>query len=53
MPTPLRAETGKVHGQVPIIVEPRWVSEERQKYFCYHPLRRDQWFIADERADGT
>jgi ATP-dependent Clp protease ATP-binding subunit ClpA/ATP-dependent Clp protease ATP-binding subunit ClpC len=47
----LRAETGKVHGQVPLIVEPRWVSETQQKFVCYHPLRRDQWFIADDRAD--
>ncbi|MEO8554766.1 MAG: ATP-binding protein, partial [Kofleriaceae bacterium] len=47
----LRAETGKVHGQVPIIVEPRWTSDHDQHYFCYHPLRRDQWFIAADRDD--
>jgi ATP-dependent Clp protease ATP-binding subunit ClpC len=47
----LTAEAGKVHGSVPIIVEPRWVSDEQQKYFCYHPLHRDQWFIADDRND--
>ena len=45
----LRAETGKVHGQVPIIVEPRWTSDHGQHYFCYHPLRRDQWFVAEDR----
>jgi len=47
----LRAETGKVHGQVPLIVEPRWTSDHGQHYFCYHPLRRDQWFITGERDD--
>ncbi|HEX7701755.1 MAG TPA: hypothetical protein VF403_13550, partial [Kofleriaceae bacterium] len=47
----LRAETGKVHGQVPIVVEPRWTSEQVQHFFCYHPLRRDQWFIAANRED--
>ncbi len=47
----LRAETGKIHGHVPLIVEPRWVSDTQQKLFCYHPLRRDQWFVADDRAD--
>ncbi|MEO8843364.1 MAG: AAA family ATPase [Kofleriaceae bacterium] len=47
----LRAETGKVHGQVPLIVEPRWTSEHGQHLFCYHPLRRDQWFTAANRED--
>jgi ATP-dependent Clp protease ATP-binding subunit ClpC len=47
----LRAETGKVHGQVPLVVEPRWTSEHAQHYFCYHPLRRDQWFVCASRDD--
>ncbi len=44
-----KAETGKVTGQVPLIIEPRWTSSERQHFFCYHPLRRDHWFITDDR----
>ncbi|MEP6863741.1 MAG: AAA family ATPase [Deltaproteobacteria bacterium] len=45
----LRAETGKVHGQVPLIIEPRWTSDHGQHFFCYHPLRRDHWFISADR----
>ncbi|MEO6771409.1 MAG: AAA family ATPase [Kofleriaceae bacterium] len=47
----LRAEAGKVHGQVPLVIEPRWTSDHGQHYFCYHPLRRDQWFITTDRDD--
>jgi len=45
----VKAETGKVTGQVPLIIEPRWTSNERQHFFCYHPLRRDHWFITEDR----
>ena len=41
----------QIHGHVPLIVEPRWVSERASVYFCYHPTHRDQWFIAHDRTD--
>jgi ATP-dependent Clp protease ATP-binding subunit ClpC len=39
---------------IPLIVEPRWIDPDHQKLFCYHPLRRDWWFIAETRDElGT
>ncbi|HEY0254940.1 MAG TPA: hypothetical protein VGC41_25615, partial [Kofleriaceae bacterium] len=51
VPVDFQAEAGKVHGLVPIIVEPRWTSEHGQHFFCYHPLRRDHWFVTANRDD--
>jgi len=42
---------GKIHGYMPLIVEPRWTSESGQHLFCYHPQRRDMWFVTDNRDD--
>ena len=36
---------------LPIVVEPRWIDPDHQRLFCYHPLRRDCWFIAESRDD--
>src|SRR5262249_41523185 len=51
VPLDLKLDDGRVHGSAPLIVEPRWVSAERQRFLVYHPLRRDEWFIADARGD--
>ncbi|MFT3699195.1 MAG: AAA family ATPase [Kofleriaceae bacterium] len=51
IPVDFHAEAGKVHGQVPLVVEPRWTSERGQHLFCYHPRYRDHWFITANRDD--
>ena len=47
----LKLDDGRVHGAVPLIVEPRWTGPERQRFLVYHPHRRGEWFVADARAD--
>ncbi len=47
----VRAKAGQIHGYMPLIVEPRWTSESTQHLFCYHPQRRDMWFVTDNRDD--
>ncbi len=34
----------KVAGRFPIVVEPRWTSDDHQILVCYHPLRQHEWF---------
>jgi ATP-dependent Clp protease ATP-binding subunit ClpC len=36
---------------IPLIVEPRWIDPDHQRLFCYHPMRRDFWFIAETRDE--
>jgi ATP-dependent Clp protease ATP-binding subunit ClpC len=36
---------------IPLIVEPRWIDPDRQRLFCYHPLRRDWWFVTESREE--
>jgi ATP-dependent Clp protease ATP-binding subunit ClpC len=47
----IKLDEGRFHGTLPMIVEPRWTSDEHQRLVVYHPLRRQDWFIADDRAD--
>ncbi len=47
----LKLEDGRVTGMVPLIVEPRWVNPDKQILFCYHPERRFEWFLAEDRTD--
>jgi len=47
----VKVENGQFHGAVPLIVEPRWTSEDRQRLVVYHPLFREHWFIADDRDE--
>jgi len=47
----VKAKGGSIHGAMPLVVEPRWTSEEGQHLFCYHPQRRDMWFVTDVRED--
>nr|MBA2538577.1 hypothetical protein [Deltaproteobacteria bacterium] len=51
LPFDLKLDDGRVTGTVPLIVEPRWIDADRQILFCYHPERRFEWFIADDRTD--
>ena len=44
MPIDVKAKAGHIHGQIPLIVEPRWTSDTEQRLFVYHPNRRDMWF---------
>ncbi|HEY5923015.1 MAG TPA: AAA family ATPase, partial [Kofleriaceae bacterium] len=47
----VKSKAGHIHGHMPLIVEPRWVSDGEQRLFVYHPSRRDMWFITDNRED--
>ncbi len=49
VPVELKGNAGKITGQVPLVIEPRWTSDRGQHYFCYHPLLRSTWFITAER----
>jgi ATP-dependent Clp protease ATP-binding subunit ClpA/ATP-dependent Clp protease ATP-binding subunit ClpC len=51
MPIDVRSKAGHIHGQLPLVVEPRWVSETEQRLFVYHPSRHDMWFITESRDD--
>ena len=45
LPVELKLEDGKVTGTVPIIVEPRWTSADKQHFLAYHPKRRFEFFF--------
>src|SRR5580692_1020326 len=47
----VKTDGGRVHGTVPIIVEPRWTSPTAQRYVAYHPRRRDTWCVVDDLAE--
>ncbi len=47
----VKLENGTLHGTVPLIVEPRWTSDERQLLVVYHPIYREHWFIASDRDE--
>ena len=51
VPIDLATETGRIHGEVPLIVEPRWTSEAAQRLIVYHPERRHEWFFAADRDE--
>jgi len=51
VPIDLATEAGRIHGAVPLIVEPRWTSETEQRLIVYHPERRHEWFFAADRDD--
>jgi len=51
MPIDVKAKAGHIHGQIPLIVEPRWTSDTEQRLFVYHPNRRDMWFVTDDRSE--
>ncbi|HTJ47362.1 MAG TPA: AAA family ATPase [Kofleriaceae bacterium] len=43
-------EPRRISGTFPFVLEPRWLDAERQALFCWHPLHRDDWFVADDAA---
>ncbi len=51
VPIDVKCKAGHVHGAMPMIVEPRWVTQTEQRLFCYHPNRRDMWFVTDDRTE--
>src|SRR4029077_20509196 len=51
VPIDIKTKGGNLHGQLPMIVEPRWTSDERQQLFVYHPGRRDMWFVTEDRDE--
>jgi len=51
VPFDLKLDGGRVTGVVPLIVEPRWVSADKQILVCYHPERRTEWFPAEDRNE--
>jgi ATP-dependent Clp protease ATP-binding subunit ClpA/ATP-dependent Clp protease ATP-binding subunit ClpC len=51
VPIDIKTKGGNLHGQLPMIVEPRWTGDERQQLFVYHPNRRDMWFVTEDRAE--
>ena len=51
LPLDLKLDEGRVHGSAPMIVEPRATGAERQRYLVYHPLRRTEWFVAEDRSE--
>ena len=46
LPIDLKAHSGRIHGTVPLIAEPRWTGDGRQCLMVYHPRRRHEWFLA-------
>jgi ATP-dependent Clp protease ATP-binding subunit ClpC len=50
LPVDAKTDKARVHGQLPLIIEPRWVDSDRQHLFVYHPLHRDHWFVSEDRA---
>ncbi|HEY4175655.1 MAG TPA: AAA family ATPase [Kofleriaceae bacterium] len=42
---------GRLHGQFPLVVEPRWTHENTQQLVCYHPTHREAWFVVTERDE--
>jgi ATP-dependent Clp protease ATP-binding subunit ClpC len=51
VPIDIKGKAGHIHGHIPLIVEPRWVSDSEQRLFVYHPSRRDMWFVTDNRDE--
>ena len=47
----VKLDNGQLHGAVPLIVEPRWTSEDKQHLVAYHPLFREHWLIAEDRDE--
>ncbi len=42
----------RVAGSFPLILEPRWFTDERQRLLAYHPRDRSAWFDADDLAEA-
>ena len=53
VPIDVKTERGHIHGTVPLIAEPRWISERSQKLVVYHPAYRAHWFLAEDQDDAA
>jgi ATP-dependent Clp protease ATP-binding subunit ClpA/ATP-dependent Clp protease ATP-binding subunit ClpC len=51
MPIEVKAKGGQITGHIPLIVEPRWISDGEHRLFVYHPTHRDMWFCTDDRGE--
>src|SRR4029079_19178429 len=51
LPLDIKLDDGRVHGTVPLIVEPRWTSPEHQVLFAAHPPQRDKLSTAEDRIE--
>ncbi|MCX5745003.1 MAG: hypothetical protein NT062_21150 [Proteobacteria bacterium] len=51
VPVDAKLDGGRLSGQLPLIVEPRWTTATTQRLIVYHPRWRDAWFICDDRAE--
>ncbi|HEV7558474.1 MAG TPA: AAA family ATPase, partial [Kofleriaceae bacterium] len=51
IPIDTKLDTTRAHGNIPLIVEPRWIDDDHQRLVVYHPLRRDHWFIAKDHTE--
>ncbi len=51
VPIDVKTDKGRIHGTVPLIAEPRWLTERTQKLVVYHPCYRAHWFLADDHDD--
>lgn len=40
----------RITGELPIVVEPRWASEDTRLVIAFHPLRPSEWFPVSEGA---
>ena len=47
----IQLDHGHLHGTVPLVVEPRWTSDDKQRLVVYHPIYRQHWFMADDRDE--
>ncbi len=43
----------KVTMLCPLVIEPRWASDETPFVIAYHPARQERWFPLEEGADVT
>ncbi len=41
-------ERGRVGGRFPLVLEPRWFTDARQRLLAYHPADPSAWFDADD-----
>lgn len=53
VPIDVKTDKTRIHGTVPLIAEPRWISENKQKLVVYHPSYRAFWFLAEDHDDAA
>lgn len=43
----------QIAGKFPVVIEPRWTSQEDRILVCYHPLRPKEWFACSHESELT